>query len=89
MIRATGRAFPCPFAARLDRRAVRAGRLRVDGQRRRRDHAGDPRPVAFGGTDLEIGARRPGDLLGDELAERLAAIRRTSSPARCPQLSAW
>ena len=57
---------------RLDGRAVRAERVQVERQRRRRDHVRDPAPVAFGGADLEVGAQRPGDLLGDELLERLA-----------------
>ncbi len=45
----------------------------VERQRRRRDHVGDPAPVAFGGADLEVGAERSGDLVGDELLQRLAA----------------
>src|ERR1700676_3181372 len=57
----------------LERRAVLAGRLQVDRQRRRRDHVRDPLPVAFLGADLEIGAERPGDFIGHELLERLAA----------------
>jgi hypothetical protein len=58
---------------RLDRRVVRSESLEVERQRRRRDHVGDPVPVAFRGTDLEVGPQRPGDLLGDELPERPAA----------------
>ena len=57
---------------RLDRRAVRAEGRQVERQRRRRDHVRDPAPVALGGADLEVGAERPGDLLGHELLERLA-----------------
>jgi hypothetical protein len=53
--------------------ALRVERRQVDRQWRRWDHIGDPPPVAFRGTDLEIGAQRPGDLLGHELLERLAA----------------
>lgn len=62
--RATERAFPCPFTAPMSARR-RPGVLASFAVR-------DPVPVLLGGTDLEVGTQRPGELLGDEPLQGLS-----------------
>src|SRR6516162_4861535 len=66
MILATERAFPCPFAAPMSAR-------RQPGVLATPASTNGPVTVALRGADLEVGAQRPGDFLGHELLERLAA----------------
>ena len=55
----------------LEHRALEIDLLHVDGERWWRDDVADPRPSsASGSPDGEVGAERPGDLLGEELLER-------------------
>ena len=48
------------------------GRAPSIGERRRRDHVGDAVVVLRAEADVEVGAERPGDLLGEERADRCA-----------------
>ena len=57
---------------RLDSHRLGVEQGEVDRQRRRRDDVGHPVELARAEADVEVGAERLGDLLGEELAQLLA-----------------
>ena len=57
---------------------------RSNSMRRRRHHVGDAMELRGRQADVEVGAQRPRDLVGKELAQRWPVMRRITSPIRWP-----